>query len=800
MQGKGFVRFLFFALLAVCLLQYLYMIPTSRVESRADAHAQQAVADISNPVERISAERDARSAYLDSMSSEVIFSIPGFKKFTYDELKQQNLGLGLDLKGGLSVVLQVDMKDLVKELSSNGNSVSKDPTLLQALDNAELAMRNSQSNFVTVFASEFSKLAPDKDLARIFARNPQLKEDITVKSSNGEVVRALQGISKDVVKLTFNRLKQRIDKLGVTQPNVSLDESRDIILVELPGIDNPERARNFLQASAALEFWDVHLINEVIAGFAQADDLLQAKEDAGQEEEVDSLGNGPLNVQGPLLSILQLNGVNGQLSYPSAVMGIADRNKRTQISEYLEREDIRTFFPSNGKFLWGAKPINDVTSGLPTKNYELYFIKTQPGNDRALLEGDAVVSASQSPNPMSGQVEVTLLMNSQGAKEWAAITTRAAQDNQRPVAIVLDNEVFSAPSVNSAITGGRSSITGGFTVAEASDLASILEVGKLPAKVRIVQESQVGPSLGKENIRRSFISFAIGLLAVLAFMVYYYGGAGIVSIIALLANIFFILGALASFGTVLTLPGMAGLLLTIGMAVDANVIIFERVREELRAGKSQLAAIQDGFKNSYSAIIDANVTTIIVAIILAKFGMGPIKGFAVVLIIGVLSSLFTAVLLGKYMIDWWTQSKGRSLSFWTASSKNVFANLNIDWIGKRKIAYAISGTVIALGIAAMAFRGFDLGVDFKGGYSYNVEFADGINVDQEALKSGLAETFGKAPTVKAVDASSTYNIVTDYLIDSQDDKAADNVINKLHEGNCSDTRWNTGLSYVQEFR
>lgn len=781
MQGKGFIKFLLGALVAVCVLQYIYMIPTARVEGKATALAQQLTADIPNEIERKKQERDIKSAYLDSMSSEVIFSIPGLKKFTYDELKQQNLALGLDLKGGQSVVLQVNMKDLVKELSSNGNAQSKDPDLLAALDNAEEALKSSQADFVTLFAAEYNKIAPDKPLAKIFARNPQLKEKVNAKSSNGEVVRALSDISKDVVKLTFNRLKQRIDKLGVTQPNISLDESRDIILVELPGIDNPERARNFLQSSAALEFWEVYRITDpgVANGFILADDYLQSQTEDQQAPE-DSLGNN-IQMQGPLLSVLQVNSASTPL-FPLAVMGSADRNQRTRVMEYLNREDVRGFFPADGKFLWSAKPIVDRTTGIASKDYELYFIRTTPGSDKAPLEGDVVVSASQSPNPNTGQIEVSLRMNSQGAKEWAAMTTKAAQDNQREIAIVLDDEVFSAPSVNNPITGGNSAITGGFSVAEAQDLSSILEVGKLPAKVDIIHESTVGPSLGAENIRNSLLSFVIGLAAVLIFMIFYYGGAGIVSVLALFVNIFFILGALASFGAVLTLPGMAGLLLTIGMAVDANVIIFERVREELRTGKSLLAAIQDGFKNSYSAIIDANVTTILVAIILAYFGLGPIKGFAVVLIIGVLSSLFTAVLLGKLMIDWWTQSKGKELSFWTGSSKNAFSNLNIDWIGKRKMAYIISSSIIILGIVSMVTRGFDLGVDFKGGYSYNIEFAEGLNPDRGSIESGLENAFGKKPVVKAVAGSNTYNVVTDYLIDSNDKDVASDVVNKLHEG------------------
>ncbi|MEL6124078.1 MAG: protein translocase subunit SecD, partial [Bacteroidota bacterium] len=638
-------------------------------------------------------------------------------------------------------------------------------------------------DFVSLFSSEFRKIADGKKLARFFMPNEVMNEKINANSSDGEVERVLRSMADDVVRLTFNRLKQRIDKLGVTQPNVSLDESRDIILVELPGIDNPERARNFLQASAALEFWNVYRISDpgVLNGFRQADDLLLVESQANQEAQGDSLGNN-VELQGPLLSMLQLNDASAGLGMSQVVMGTVDRNERDELMALLQREDVRALFPTNGKFLYSAKPIVNPQTGEFTRNYELYFIRTQPGTAQAPLEGDVVTNASQAPDPMSGQIQVTLSMNSQGAKKWAEMTTIAAQDQNRPIAIALDDEVVTAPNVNGAITGGVSSITGNFTVAEAQDLASILEVGKLPAKVDIIQESNVGPSLGKSNINKSFRSFVIGLLAVLAFMVFYYGGGGIVSIIALIANIFFIMGTLASFGTVLTLPGIAGLLLTIGMAVDANVIIYERIREELRAGKTTLQAIQDGFKNSYSAIIDANVTTILVAIILAYFGLGPIKGFAVVLIIGVLMSLFTAVMLGRLMIDWWTQTRGREISFWTPASKNAFSNLNIDWIGKRKIAYGISLTIITLGLISMGMRGFDLGVDFKGGYSYNVEFADGINVDRTELGQALAATFGDVPTIKAVDASNTYNIVTDYLIDDTSDDVADRVMEALHGG------------------
>ncbi len=799
MQGKGFVKFLLIALTAVCVLQYIYMIPTYNVEKDAEAHAESLVSNLpEGSLERISKQRAYNAEYLDSMSSEEIFSIPLLKDFTYDELKQQNLALGLDLKGGMSVALQVNMRDLISEMSGN----IKDPTFVQALDNANVALKSSQSDFVTLFAQEFGKIADGKKLARLFlGKNSKIRDDLTADATDGDVARILRDKTSDVVTLTFNRLKQRIDKLGVAQPNVSLDAARDIILVELPGIDNPERARKFLSASAQLEFWDVWNMNDpgIAPAFQQADQLLKTKFALNDDPVAikydttyvpDSLGNltneilsineaapDPLSNLGPLLSVF-----SPSPAVQTATMGTANKNQRDTISAMLKMPEVAALFPKNGKFLWAAKPIADQTTGLATPNYELYFVKMLPGSEKPKIEGDVITSASSSPDPLTGQIQVTMAMDSRGAAAWAQMTTAASQDNNRQLAIALDDEIQSAPRSNEPITGGRTAISGNFSIAEASDLASILEVGKLPAKVDIIQSNTVGPSLGKQNIERSFKSLIFGLIIVLIFMVLYYGGAGLVSIIALIANMFFIFGALASIGTVLTIPGFAGIVLTIGMAVDANVIIFERVREELRSGKSMLQAIQDGFNNSYSAIIDANVTTILVAIILAWFGLGPIKGFAVVLIIGVLSSLFTAVLLGKLMIDWWTQSKGKEMTFWTGWSKNVFANLNIDWIGKRKIAYVISGTIIVLGIISMATRGFDLGVDFTGGYSYNVKFEQGVDVSAQQLRETLTAPFGGEPVVKSVDVANTYQIVTSYLIDDTDEDASKKVLAKLHEG------------------
>jgi SecD/SecF fusion protein len=802
MQGSGLIKFLLVLLVIICVMQCSYILPTRKVEKAADEYAAMVAERAPSTADKYELRKEARTSYLDSISSETIFSIPKIKDYTYDELKNQQLALGLDLKGGQSAVLQVDLKELLVSLSNN----SKDPTFLQALENADQALLNSQSDYISLFGSEFRKIADGKKLARFFYR--KLSDDtngINTQSSDTEVLNVLRTKSNETVNLTFNLLKQRIDKLGVVQPNISLDAARDLILVELPGVDNEERARQQLQSSAILEFWDTYRINEVASAFTQADQRLKAGAEPiaapaketiwvpeydgdgniidSTQQEVDIVDDTFQN-QGPLLSKLALNTAGG---FSAAVMGVAPKNQRNAISEMLNSEEIKGLFPKDGKLVWAQKPNRDI-DGIVQDQYSLYMVK-QTADGKSRLEGDQITSAGQGPDPTSGEIKVNLGMNQQGAKIWADMTTKAAQNGNREVAITLDDEVITAPRVNEAITGGRTEISGNFTVQEASDLSNMLEIGKLPAKVKIIQSASVGPSLGQENINKSMMSFIIGIGLVLLFMVLYYGGAGIVSIIALVANMFFIFAALASFGTVLTLPGIAGILLTIGMAVDANVIIYERVREELRAGKSLLASIQDGFKNSYSAIIDANVTTFFVAAILAYFGLGPIKGFAVVLMIGVVSSVFTAVLLTLMMMNWWTKKKEKNLTFWTGWSKNAFANLNIDWIGKRKIAYVISGVFITAGLISIFTRGFDLGVDFKGGYSYNIQFAEDVNVDREAISQALTDSNIQS-TVKAVDTRNTYNIVTSYLIDDKAEDAPDRVmeavfgaINSISGGN-----------------
>jgi SecD/SecF fusion protein len=807
MQTKGIFKFFLILFTVIVAIQFLYMIPTRKVERDADQYAEQ-LAALASEEDRSSEFKLARTAFLDSMSSEKILRVPLIKDFTYEELKSRQLALGLDLKGGMSVILQVDLEDFIRSLSNN----SEDAEFNKALENASRRFRNAQTDYVTLFGEEYQKVSGGKKLANIFILNESFRDEINFETPDGEIIRRIRDRANETVRLTYRRLKDRIDKTGVVQPNVSLDENRDLIIVELPGFDNPERARKLLQATAKLEFYDVYRISDpgLLEAFMEADRKLERIR-AGQPEEeaeevrmdtsftyvYDTLGqviDSTMNIveasaldgigsgAGPLFSNLTLNFASGEgLTAPPSVMGSAPRNKKNVISDMLARNEIRALFPRDLEFKWSYKPSKDFSTGDLTDNYNLYAIRKKRGSDTAPLEGDRVKDARSSTDPTTGEVVVSLNMDGPGARIWADMTTKAAQDNNREIAILLDDEVVSAPSVRQPITGGSSQISGDFTLQEATDLANILQVGKLPAKTRIIQESLVGPSLGQENIDRSLTSISVAFMLLLLFMVLYYVGGGVVSIIALFANLFFIIGGLASYGTVLTLPGIAGIVLTMGMAVDANVIIYERIREELRNGKTIGMAIRDGYQQSYSAIIDANVTTILTALVLAYFGLGPIKGFAVVLIIGVLFTLFTAVLLTRLIIDYWI-SKNRNISFYSSWSRNVLANANVNWLGMRKYGYIISSVIILAGVGSFFVRGFELGVDMKGGYSYNVQFDAGQTINIDLLRNELEGAFGAAPVVKAVDTRNTFNITTSYLIDDDAEDAAERVMGKLFEG------------------
>lgn len=794
MQSKGVVRFFLVALTIVCLYQYLLIIPTNKIEADARYYADECSKSPNTTW------RACYSEYLDSLSSETVFSIPLIKKFTYADLKKSQLALGLDLKGGMSVLLQVDLRDFLESLSGNNT----DPAFTAALDKTSELQKTKTQDYITLFAQAWKETSGGRTLASIFARNEA--SGIKFDTPDADALNTIRTAANGTVKQTYDRLKKRIDKLGVVQPNVSLDAARDLIQVELPGIDNPQRARNMLQAQAKLEFWETYRINDpgVMQGFTNADILLSSNDTTakapatvkdttyefplGADGKPDSTKEKVMKVvdkpatpadhkAGPLLSLLGLNQQGG-----NAILAYVDKNKIHVLQEYFKHPGVMAKFPADLEFRFSRNPVTgEKDKALSSLNgkYELYAIKKRPGTDNAPLDGSVVKDARADPDPTSGDIQVSLQMNNDGAREWAEMTTKAANNGNREIAIVLDNEVVSAPRVINPITGGNSSITGGFSLDEATDLSEILKVGKLPAGTHIVQESQVGPSLGDENISKSLFTMVLSVLFLCVFMVAYYNRGGWISVIALLANIFFILGTLASMGTVLTLPGIAGIVLTLAAAVDANVIIYERIREELREGMPTIKAVATGFTRALSAIIDANVTTLLVAIVLIYFGLGPIKGFGTVLLIGILCSLFTAVLVGRYITEWWL-SKGHDLSYSFPWSEHWLVGFHFDWIGKRKIAYAFSLSIIAIGIVSYLQRGFELGVDFKGGHSFNVQFDRPVNVDQ--LTTSLGEAFGSNAIVKTVSGQNTYNITTSYLMNDRGGDVTERVITKLHEG------------------
>lgn len=771
MQGKGFIRFFAIVLAIVFLGQFLLTFPTSTVERNAHNHASGVAAAGGD-------YKAARAAYLDSMSTVKIAGTKWLKEYTYQDLKKQQLALGLDLKGGMSVVLQVDLQEFVRTMGNN----SKDPAFVSALDKASATLsQGGGSDYISIFAKEFKTASNGQPMASIFSRNESLSNDIKFDSGDDVVVRVLRQKANETVKSTYDRLKERIDEFGVTQPNVSLDATRDLIVVELPGVDNPKRARNMLSATAKLEFWDVYRLTDpgVFPALQSADAKAKAMM-AGDTSSVTTVDTSANAQRGPIFSNLQ---INGQLAFGPAVLGLADKNKIKYINEWLEKPAVKGFFPSDMVFAWSQKPVKANATDGEGSTYELYALKAKRGGSGsgAGLDGGCVTNASVSPDE-TGKAAVSLKMNTTGARIWGEMTTAAFNDKKKQIAVVLDDKVVSAPNVNSPILSGDSQITGNYTIEEAQDFARILQIGKLPAKTKIIQESVVGPSLGQDNINKSLISLGLGLLAIIFLMSTYYSSAGVLAIVGLIVNIFFIIGSLTSYGTVLTLPGIAGIVLTMASAVDANVIIYERCREELAEGKKLLEAVRDGFKHSYPAIFDANISNLLIAFVMAYFGLGPIKGFAVVLIIGIVSTLFTAVFLVQYLMEWW-MNRGNNVSFSQRWSSNILRNVNYDWVGKRKYAYIVSSLVIALGIGSYFTRGFELGVDFKGGYSYNVQFAENSNVSVEALRNAIEANLssGGVPIVKAIDTKNSFNIVTSYMIDDNSSEASEKVTAKIHE-------------------
>ncbi|GIV34599.1 MAG: protein translocase subunit SecDF [Chitinophagales bacterium] len=831
MQGKGLIRFFIIALLLVCFYQLMFTYFAARTEKKAEKYAKEKVfpggvdplatftgteterAAFIDSINRLVAAEKRR--YLDSVANEVILNIL-IDEYTYQEVKERQLSLGLDLQGGMSVVLQVSVEQLIKAMSG----YSKDPTFLKALEAAKERQKNTQANFVDLFVEEFEKIDPGAQLAAIFA-TPENQDKITFSSTNEEVKQVIKEETAAAVRRTYNIMRSRIDEFGVSQPNILLQENTGRIIIELPGVTDTERARKLLQSTAKLEFWEVWENAEIIDFLVKANDVIREIEglkSSGEQKDVagetatqdtaianllgltdtekspaDSTTIASPDTANPLLfptdttketdesKLYPLFGSNsplkpatyqdenGQVALrPGPVIGYAYAQDREKVMKYLSYEEVRALFPPNIKFLWSARPVGNNL-------YELYAIKTQPNEERAPLEGDVIVDARQNFDN-NGKPDIDMVMNSEGARIWRRLTK---ENIQRSIAIVMDDVVYSAPVVQSEIAGGRSQITGNFTISEAKDLASIIKSGKLPAPAKIIEEEIVGPSLGKESIRAGLISLVIGIVVVLLFMVFYYSSSGLIADIALLLNLFIIMGVLASFGASLTLPGMAGIVLTLGMAVDANVIINERIREELARGKGMRLAITDGYTASYSAIIDGNLTTLITGIILLFFGLGPVKGFATVLVIGIFSSLITAVLVTRMIIDS-LLSRDKTIRFYTRMSEGLFKNVNFDFVGKRKMTYVISALTLLISIASFVFKGFELGVDFKGGRSYVVRFDQPVNTVDIATR--LNDYFKGYPTVKTYGSSNQVKITTAFMIDSDEEKADSIVEATLFEG------------------
>ena len=813
MQLKGLVKIFTIALILISLFQLSFTFVVNNFEKKQAALVERQV-KTENPTlsgEALElAKADKLRFVLDSMSSKPVMNL-GVTKYTYQEAKDQQLNLGLDLQGGMNVVLEVSLDELIRNMSNN----PQDPALNAALTKAKQLQANSQDNFSNLFVKAYEEMNPGGKLAPLFMK-PDGKT-ITPSSTNDQVRAAIFKESEDAIDRTFRVLQTRIDQFGVAQPNLNLDKNRGIISVELAGVSNPERVRKYLQATAKLEFWETYSQHEIAQNIMKADEALRSylsstgskdtsatalNDTTNKAATKDSslaaaLGNSKLasddttgfsklsdeqkmakaRAMNPLRSFLlggfevRQNPKTGEVINMPMVSYVYYRDT-AQLNKYLNMDVVKNQFPKNLKFLYGNA---DKELREKEKICILYAIKTRAGSTEPRLGGEYITDTRQDYDPMSGQPDVQMSMDPTGARKWERLT---GENVGRPIAIVLDNVVYSAPAPSEKISGGNSNITGSFTVEEAQDLANILKTGKLPAPARIVQEQVVGPTLGKEAVQGGLLSFAISFLVIFILMLVYYNSAGWVANIAVLLNLLFTSGLLAIFHATLTAAGIAGLVLTIGMAVDVNVLIFERIKEELKAGKTQAQAVEDGYRRSLNPVIDGHVTGIITAIILFIFGLGPVLGFATTQLIGLVLSLFSGILVSRLITDI-RMKNGKTFEYFTGVSRKLFQNSNFHFIEWRKKAYVISAIVLVLGVGSF-FNGFDYGVEFAGGRSYTVRMNK--SVVTEDIRKALKTTFEEAPIVKTIGASNQVNITTTYKIKEQDKAVEDEVMSKLYEG------------------
>ncbi|MCX7863090.1 MAG: protein translocase subunit SecDF [Bacteroidales bacterium] len=782
MQNKGFIKFFAIALALAAIFQLSFTFVVKKVQSDAREYAN--------------GDPKKEAYYLDSIANEPVYNFLWLKKYTFRECQEKEINLGLDLKGGMNVTLEVSLVDVLRSLAH----YTTDSTFNKAIEKAKELQKNSGEDFITLFGKAFQQLDPNAKLAAYFI-SKELKIDFN--TPNEEVLNIIRKEADGAINNSYNVLRNRIDRFGVAQPNIQRLANSGRILIELPGVKDPERVRKLLQGTANLEFWETYDNQEVYPLLEKANEvlaqILTTEKDTSKQEKTDSLtakqdtsANSLLEKikaqekkdttkkdettpeqfkkNNPLFAVLYPSVDNDKRLAKGAAVGLVLAKDTATVNKYLSMKQVKALFPSSLKFLWSYKPLKN------TQIYQLIAIKVDPRKNQAPLDGSYITSARVEFNNLNNEPEVSMSMNAEGAKEWALLTR---QNVGKQIAIVLDNYVYSFPVVRQEIKGGNSSISGGFTLEEATDLANVLKSGKLPAPAVIIEEAIVGPTLGKESINAGLISFIIAFVLVLLYMIVFYGKPGLIADIALLTNVFFLIGVLASLGAVLTLPGIAGIVLTLGMAVDANVIIYERIREELKAGKGIKLALSDGYKNAYSAIIDGNVTTIITGIVLYAFGSGPIQGFATTLIIGILTSLFTAIFISRLIFEYGF-SKNWTFVFDTKITRNFLDKTNLNFINMRRVAYIFSSTVIVLGIVSLFTRGLSWSIDFTGGRTYVVRLDKNLKVSE--VRAALAKEFGEAPEVKTFGADNQMRITTKYLINENTAEADSIVERKLFEG------------------
>ncbi|AGA77387.1 protein translocase subunit SecDF [Echinicola vietnamensis] len=785
MQNKGIIVFLTVIVTALCLYYLSFTYVSSNVQKDAIAYATDAEGNL---------DFAKKQSYLDSIWREPVYNFLGIE-YTFKEVKETELGLGLDLQGGMHVTLAVSPVEIVKGLAGN----SKNEAFNAAVDEAEELSKTSNEKFVDLFYAAWKEKSGDKQLNTIYATAAN-RGRISLESSDSEILSIIDEEVENAIDRSFNILRTRIDRFGTSQPNIQRIQGTGRIQIELPGVDNQERVRNLLQGVAKLQFWRVAEINEYGDALQRINAALVAeakanKPAAAASADADTTGAASDTTMTDLERQLAEGGdetdslsseVSPLFSLLKANYGLVYNVKDTvTINRILNREDIKPLLPRGLTFMWSVKPREVDGEEL----LELHAMETPRGTEQAPLEGDVITDAKQVLDQSSNPA-VSMSMNADGARKWRKMT---AENIGRRIAVVLDNYVYTAPNILGEIPSGQSEITGNFTIEEAKDLANILKSGTLPAPTNIVEEAIIGPTLGKEAQAQGINSMVAGLVIVVLFMIAYYAKGGFVAIAALVFNIFFILGILAQLGTALTLPGIAGIVLTIGMSIDANVLIFERIKEELAAGAGLLQAITSGYNKAFSAILDSNVTTFLTGAILYALGQGPVKGFAIVLMIGIASSFFSAVFITRVIVYWMSKKGEQSkISFASPFAKNLFSNLNIDFLGKRKVAYLISTGIIIIGLAFAVINGLKFGVDFTGGRSYIVEFAEPVAASD--LKTGLDKAFDGSVEAKTYGSNNVIKITTSYLINDDSDEANSEVATKVREG-IADV---TGFSFVDE--